>query len=265
MFLPKLELNPRSREVQRDERDAYQLHRTLSRAWGEGAEYERARVLFRVEGTSGGSPLVLVQSKVAPDWKFLENGTYLCEAPHVKQWSPHLEAGQTLAFRLRANPTVKREGKRCGIYHEIGQLQWLERKAKQHGFALPMTTVMDSENQPVRVPLVRANSEGQFMTEPRSEQRDARFSRVRAKVGQHDKARDKPKGEKVIGSGLRHCDNGELVLHAALFCAVRFEGTLRVVDVPLFLAALENGIGSAKGLGFGLLSLARPNRVSKVL
>ncbi len=38
--------------------------------------------------------------------------------------------------------------------------------------------------------------------------------------------------------------------------AVLFEGILQVIDVSLLQIALETGIGSAKGYGFGLLSLA---------
>ena len=39
--------------------------------------------------------------------------------------------------------------------------------------------------------------------------------------------------------------------------AVRFEGVLQVVDPVAFQQTLRCGIGSAKGFGFGLLSLAR--------
>jgi CRISPR system Cascade subunit CasE len=38
---------------------------------------------------------------------------------------------------------------------------------------------------------------------------------------------------------------------------VRFDGLLEVLDAPAFMAAWSSGIGSGKGLGFGLLSLAR--------
>ena len=38
-----------------------------------------------------------------------------------------------------------------------------------------------------------------------------------------------------------------------------FEGVLRVADPAALASAVENGLGSAKGYGFGLLSLARPN------
>ena len=37
---------------------------------------------------------------------------------------------------------------------------------------------------------------------------------------------------------------------------VRFDGRLQVTEAEAFTRALENGIGSGKGLGFGLLSLA---------
>ena len=38
---------------------------------------------------------------------------------------------------------------------------------------------------------------------------------------------------------------------------VDFEGVLQVTDPDRFLAAMRSGIGSAKGFGFGLLSIAR--------
>ena len=41
------------------------------------------------------------------------------------------------------------------------------------------------------------------------------------------------------------------------FHSVDYEGVLRVTEPALFLKALENGIGSGKAFGFGLLSVAR--------
>ena len=41
------------------------------------------------------------------------------------------------------------------------------------------------------------------------------------------------------------------------FYAVRYEGLLEVSDSECFLKTVSDGIGSAKGFGFGLLSLAR--------
>lgn len=47
----------------------------------------------------------------------------------------------------------------------------------------------------------------------------------------------------------------------AVFGSARFDGVLQVTDVDLFLAALEGGVGTGKGFGFGLLSLARASSV----
>ena len=40
------------------------------------------------------------------------------------------------------------------------------------------------------------------------------------------------------------------------FLSVRFEGLLQVSDPDRFVGAIRSGIGSAKGFGFGLLSVA---------
>lgn len=44
--------------------------------------------------------------------------------------------------------------------------------------------------------------------------------------------------------------------YAMSWLSVRFDGILRVTDAQAFAQAVECGIGSAKGMGFGLLSLA---------
>jgi len=38
--------------------------------------------------------------------------------------------------------------------------------------------------------------------------------------------------------------------------SVQFDGLLRILDQDMTRKTVENGIGSAKGFGFGLLSLA---------
>ena len=219
MFLSRLILNPRSRAVQRDLADPYQMHKTLSRGWPQESEYSRARVLFRVEDSERRAPSVLVQSKTAPDWSFLESGEYshsdyVCDAPDAKEWMPHLEAGRVLAFRLLANPTVKRDGKRCGLYLEDERLRWLERKAKSGGFAHLSVNVRD---------------EGRDVEKTAPDGNATRLRQMQIRLGERD----------------------------AAFSVARFDGTLRVLDADAFRSALENGIGSAKGLGFGLLSVAR--------
>jgi CRISPR system Cascade subunit CasE len=60
--------------------------------------------------------------------------------------------------------------------------------------------------------------------------------------------------------GILNIDNGNIESRKGektlTFRSVRFEGVLEVKEPGLFSAALRNGLGSAKGMGFGLLSLA---------
>ena len=140
MYLSRLILNPMSRRVQRELADAYQLHRTLLRSFPTALAQGQERMLYRLEPAcpDGGIPL-LMQSWEAPQWDWLdEPGARGCllESPACKPFELHLTPRQTLAFRLRANPTVRRNGKRLGLLREGEQLTWLQRKAAASGFAL---------------------------------------------------------------------------------------------------------------------------------
>lgn len=148
MFLSRLLLNPRSRQVQRETADPYQLHRTIMKAFG--PQRSQAGVLHRLDIQPRSNLLtLLVQSQEQPDWHWLHDRDYLLPAdpltgldnPAVKQIALPLHAGQLLRFRLRANPTIKkkREGKnsnRVPLVREETQIAWLKRKADQSGFDL---------------------------------------------------------------------------------------------------------------------------------
>jgi len=121
------------------------MHKTISKAFGDNPDvYKRARCMFRVEDSKDlSSPVVLVQSLERPDWKKLTVGQdYFISEPNVKEFSPIFRQGQRLAFRLKANPTVKRKregeqkSKREGLYKENDHLAWLARKAEASGFKL---------------------------------------------------------------------------------------------------------------------------------
>lgn len=147
MFYSLLTLNPRSRQVQTEIGSPYEMHRTLSQAFEVGrfnverANAEAAGLLFRLDTHDDGALTILVQSRTEPDWSVVRSG-YLLQVPQVKQRKMSLEAGDTLFFRLRANPTKRlsagkgNTGKRVGIYDEEGQLGWLTRKGEQHGFCV---------------------------------------------------------------------------------------------------------------------------------
>ena len=221
MYLSRLILNPRSRRVQREISAPYQMHKTLMRCFPDNLDRERDRVLFRVETNPRSNiPVVLLQSTLEPAWDWLaDDGArgYLLETggpnPAVKQFDLRLAPGQTLAFRLRANPTVKRRREREDgslravrdpIYDEEKQIEWLERKARQGGFRL---LSVRSQNAP-----------------------DVR--------------------------GWARRDD---VKHKLKLFAVQFDGLLQVKDPDLVRETVRRGVGSGKGFGFGLLSLARPS------
>ena len=219
MYLSRLILNPRNRRVQREIADPYQMHRSLMRSFPDALDRERDRVLFRVEtDPRTGVPVVLMQSTLKPRWDWLDDdgarGYLLAEHllppgveenPATKSFDLNLAAGQVLAFRLRANPTVKRNGKRHGLYREEDQIAWLQRKGESGGFRLISVRTSDNTN-----------------------------------VG-----------------GYIH--RGETTHRLRLF-AVRFDGLLQVTDPDRLRETVRRGIGSGKGLGFGLLSLARPRQ-----
>ena len=216
MYLSRLILNPRNRRVQREIANLYQMHKTLMRCFPDDIDREQDRVLFRVDADPRTGVLtVLLQSTLEPRWGWLENDGargYLLRPPETKSFDLHLAPGQTLAFRLRANPTVKRRREkdngnlrpvRDPLYREKDQLAWLERKAEQGGFRL-----------------LSARSRNALDV-----------------------------------YGWIHRDDAK---HKLKLFAVQFDGLLQVTDPDRLRETVRRGIGSGKGLGFGLLSLAPP-------
>ena len=203
MYLSKLVLNPASRRVRTEIGRPYELHRTLMQAFPP-AEEGPGRVLFRLDISKESNTLtLLVQSEKEPDWRSLENaGNFLSERAQSKHFSPSFRNGQPCRFRLRANPTVKRQGKRFGIVKEDEQLAWLHRKGAAGGFE-PESVVVSPERK------------------------------------MQDKMTDRARTP-----------------HNLTLIAVRFDGFLKVRDPEVFHTTLSHGIGSGKGFGFGLLSVA---------
>jgi CRISPR system Cascade subunit CasE len=203
MFLSRLVLNPRSRQVRREVAEPYEMHRTLLQAFPEGMQRQAERVLFRVDADrETGALKVLVQSSERPDWSPQEAKPGCLLAPaESKEFHPAFRAGQRLFFRLRANPTIKREGKRLGLRTEEEQVEWLKRKGAAGGFRVC--------------------------------------------------------GVQVVREGvLRGRKTDERGRHALTHLAIRFDGVLEVADPGQLLDTLRAGVGSSKGFGFGLLSLA---------
>ncbi|MEX8518938.1 MAG: type I-E CRISPR-associated protein Cas6/Cse3/CasE [Leptothrix sp. (in: b-proteobacteria)] len=202
MYLSRLRLNPADPRARRDLADAYEMHRTLARVYAPDAEQPPARFLWRQERNANGWPdgTVLVQAASPGRWTELDAlPGYLqtLEADKPVDLAALVQLGRRYRFRLQANPTVTREGKRHGLVREEEQLDWLSRQGQRAGFEV--------------LAAVRGASE----------RLSARQGRQRMTVQ-----------------------------------SVWFDGVLHVTDPDALRAVLTQGLGHAKALGLGLLSLA---------
>lgn len=139
MYLSQLLLSLKSREARNDLSDRYELHRTLLRAFPQTLPDDE-RVLYRVEGQNDTAIVpVLLQSHEQPNWSAAERLNkmgYLYRPPNVRPIAPQAVTGKRYPFRLQANPSVKREGKRHAIHDENDLRAWLSRKGAMHGFTV---------------------------------------------------------------------------------------------------------------------------------
>lgn len=169
MHLTRLSLDPRSAQARRDLADPYDMHRTLARVFAEDGTHAPPRFLWRFESQAAWSdPVVLVQSAHAADWSRLDAlGGYL-KKPVESKTVPldHLlQREARYRFRLLANPTVTREGKRYGLATEDAQLGWLGRQGERCGFRIDAalvtsSDVLNSNKGGSRISLQRACFEG---------------------------------------------------------------------------------------------------------
>lgn len=211
MFLTRIVLNLDDAAARADFSQPYEMHSTLARAFVSEVESTEkpAPFLWRLEPVlNAAEPVLLVQSSTLPRWDAL--------ATRSRDWSREITtreielekwttAGLKLGFRLSANPTVTREGKRHGLKTMGEQVDWLQRQATKSGFDLLETVVTGSR----------------------------RIACKRRKSG----------------------DGAQVVVNS-----VTFDGLLLVTDSSAFAACLRTGLGHAKFLGLGLLSVAPVRR-----
>lgn len=172
MYLTRLTLDPRSAQARRDLADAYEMHRTLARAFVADEQSAPARFLWRLEAGSNAwaTPTVLVQSAQAGNWSAVQDQpNYLQHEIESKLFDLQtwIEGGARYRFRLLANPTVTRQGKRYGLVGEQEQLAWLSRQGERHGFVaeaalVTASDVLASRKGDSRISLQRVCFEGRL-------------------------------------------------------------------------------------------------------
>ncbi|GAB4349438.1 MAG: type I-E CRISPR-associated protein Cas6/Cse3/CasE [Gammaproteobacteria bacterium] len=196
--------------------DAYREHQMLWRLFDEDRDAQRD-FLYRRDPHQRG-PRYFLLSKRPPG-----NDLGLWRIDPPKPFQPRLTPGQQLAFSLRANPVISRDGRRHDVVmdakhrmgwkrlpqagrpplqqlvHEAGAA-WLRERAARHGFAV------DEE-------LLRVEAYQQHATR---------------------------RGNRVIR-----------------FSTLDFAGLLTVTEPGSFSKALAKGIGPAKAFGCGLLLVRR--------
>ncbi len=195
MFLSRLQLNT-SRAAVFWASNPYRVHQRLALACADDV-----RVLFRIEDTAAGTQII-VQSQTEPAWDLaFTDLKVLRRPPESKVFDPRLKSNRAYRFRLLANPTVKRNGKRLGLFAQEERLEWLTRKLDAAGAeAVSCLAAPQGLKRSRRNPAKDASQQTHY--------------------------------------------------------AVLYEGILRTSDPERLQEALATGIGSAKGYGFGLLSLA---------
>lgn len=144
MYLSRLQLNPLHPQARRDLSSAYELHRSLTRAFAVDASTPPPRFLWRREAEHSGLPgtTVLVQAAQAAAWDKLhdgDDGAGYFQAVHGNKpvdLPDLVQEGRHYRFRLLANPTVTRGGKRFGVHDDERRHGWLKRQGERHGFSL---------------------------------------------------------------------------------------------------------------------------------
>jgi CRISPR system Cascade subunit CasE len=211
-------------------------------------------------------------------------------AVESKPYAPLLQAGDRLAFRLRANPTVarKRDGRKNSIRHDVvmdAQYHLLRELAAEMGVeasggkfqvrksvfsawqSLPDTREIDEKLRRIIEENERFAEMATMYLNP------ARLLDIalKARMNKALEAWFLEKGERLGFTVVQDDRKGRLKFQAegyqwhslhrkgktAGFSSVDFEGEIEVIDAELLSKGLFDGIGPAKGFGCGLMLVRR--------
>lgn len=184
---------------------------------------EEVGLLFRIDPQPSGSAVILVQSAREPNWKYaFHNARYLLAAePDVREFEPRYEEGQRLQFRLLANPTRKIDTKTR------------PDGAKSNGKRVPCRDELLFDW------LVRQGVSHGFAVDEHDVLIQTGYVYFDKEPWQHAEQKNSEERKRK----------------AARLRSVRYDGVLTVAHPGELEKAIVEGIGSAKGFGFGLLSV----------
>ncbi|NLH48531.1 MAG: type I-E CRISPR-associated protein Cas6/Cse3/CasE [Myxococcales bacterium] len=179
--------------------------------------------LFRIDPLPGGRVAILVQSATKPDWDyaFHNAGFLLAAPPEIKSFAVDFRPRQRLRFRLLANPTRK-------IDTKTGP-----GGKRRSGRRVPLA------KGELAAWLIRKAATAGFNVDSNAlaiQPSFVYFRKTEKHLPENSADEQRPGGQKLR--------------------AVLYEGIIEVADPEKLRAALVAGIGSAKGFGFGLLSVA---------
>ena len=227
VYLSELTVNVRRHEVRSLFADTHALHRWVMRAFPSKDAGGNGRILYRAENGKS-KAVIIVQSDFEPNWDEHRIEGASVRGPRLWNISQTQETtfsqGNLFRFRLLANPIVTQKGKRHPLLKEEEQVAWLQRKGAQNGFEL--------------VPVQLTANDWMDLSTEEDYSQPAEVQVV---------SRGMLTGKKSDGQGVMGLSH----------YAVEFDGILRVTDSAKFVAGVKQGIGPAKGFGFGLLSVAR--------
>jgi CRISPR system Cascade subunit CasE len=233
MHLSRLILNPCNRQVLVECKRPYQLHRTLLKAFPAGVvsierkSDEAAGVLFRLEeDPCHNSPTILVQSKTAPEWDFLvdqrdaRGQPYLLPAALVPDGKPNPAVTQFDMQEKLGSGQILVFRLRANPTKRLGK-----GAGKDHG---KRVGIYEEEKQ---IEWLKRKAEA------------GGFRLLQVSIFNDGKLKDIIRRKNELDEKLE-------------LCAAQFDGMLEVVNAEKLVESVANGIGSGKGFGFGLLSLA---------
>lgn len=193
----------------------YLFHQLVWRVLGDPDQDERD-FLFRVEE---GRPISIlaVSAQMPSDEKGLR--------VRFKEYQPQLRSGQRLAFRLRANPVVRRRDE--------------DGRQKRHDVVMDLKTRLKEEEAELPPQSV-------IVQEAASEWLADRAQRYGFEVDPKQVVASAYQKHKLFrGKGKR----------PITLCTVDFDGVLQVEDPDRFQQTLTRGIGPSKAFGCGLLTV----------